>query len=280
MRFFSTCFLFLSTSVFAAPLQIQVPSDYILKKGETPVDIGAVVFAQVARLIDEEVKLDFISASHQREWRELKNNPYACLYNKVKTEAREKEALFSHYPLIAFPSIRLITRKGLPIPERVSIANLVANNDLKLGVIKGRSYGEAVDSSINLHPERFIHAEGANAGVLQREMVARGELDGMFEYSHVWQGHFIARSELTNVDFHTLSELPDLTFGYIACSRSTQGKMAIANFDRVMSKPDFFDYMISMHKAAFPLVEFTRLKAQLERAYTLSQTEPTISSPH
>lgn len=272
--------LFFSVSVYAAPLHIQVPSDYILKKGETPVDIGAVVFAQVARLVGDQITLDFISASHQREWRELKSNPYACLYNKVKTEAREKEALFSHYPLIAFPSIRLVTRKGLQLPERVTISDLLSNNTLKIGVIKGRSYGEEIDSYINLHPEFFVHTEGANSGVMQREMVARGELDGMLEYSHVWQDHFIARAELSSVDFHTLTELPDLTFGYIACSRSPQGKMAIASFDRVMSKPEFFDYMINMHKAAFPLIEFTRLKTQLELAYTLSQTKPTISSPH
>lgn len=279
MRFLSICFLFLSVSIFAAPLHIQVPSDYILKKGETPIDIGAVMFAQVARLVGDELALDFISASHQRGWRELKSNPYACLYNKVKTESREKEALFSHLPLIAFPSIRLLTKKSFSLPENVSLSNLLLNENIKIGIVKGRSYGEVIDGFINIHPEYFILSEGANAASSLREMLARGELDGMFEYSHVWQDHFAARNELNMVNYHTLVGLPDFFFGYIACARSTQGKMATRLFDQVMAKPEFFEYMVNMHKASFPLVEFNRLKAELEKAYGLKKIETKPYTP-
>lgn len=279
MRLLSISYLFLSASLFAAPLHIQVPSDYILKKGETPVDIGAVMFAQVARLVGDELALDFISASHGRGWRELKSNPYACLYNKVKTESREKEALFGHFPLIAFPSIRLLTQKNFSLPDNVSLSTLFLNENVKIGIVKGRSYGEEIDAFINIHPEYFILTEGANAASLQREMLARGELDGMFEYTHVWQSHFAARNELNSVNYHTITDLPDFFFGYIACARSTQGKMATRLFDEVMAKPEFFEYMMNMHKASFPLVEFNRLKAELENAYGQKKAETQPHSP-
>ncbi|WP_462172938.1 ABC transporter substrate-binding protein [Pseudoalteromonas xiamenensis] len=261
--------LVFTSSSFAAHLRIQVPSDYIPKKGETPVDIGATVFAHVARLVDEKIDLEYMPASHQREWRELRSNPYACLYNKQKTSAREKDAIFSHYPLIAFPSIRLVLRKSITLPDSVSLNVVLQSTNLKIGVVKGRSYGEQLDTIIEANKAAFVWGEGLNSAFNHRERVAKGTLDGVLEYSEVYLDHFANRPESDEVTFHSIEGVNETVFGYIACARSVHGKMAIASFDEAMDKPEYFNYMINMHRVSFPAVEFQFLKDALEAAYQI-----------
>ncbi|CCQ09227.1 hypothetical protein PALB_640 [Pseudoalteromonas luteoviolacea B = ATCC 29581] len=274
MRLFLLSLIFIAFAVEANTLRIQVPSDYIPKKGETPVDIGATMFSHVARLVENSIELEFMPASRSREWRELKNNPYACLYNKLKTNEREKDALFSHYPIVAFPSIRLISHKSVQLPNKINFTELLTKHSLKIAVVKGRSYGDKLDLLISQFKDKLIFAEGAEAAINLREQVATGKVDGILEYSEVYANHFNHRAELHDVNYHSLSGAAETVFGYIACARSLQGKMAIANFDEAMRKPEFFDYMINMHKTAFGPAEFYFLKEALEAIYQLDNAQP------
>ncbi|MFC3031541.1 hypothetical protein ACFOEE_03260 [Pseudoalteromonas fenneropenaei] len=251
----------------AAYLRIQVPTGIYPAIGEAPTDIGATMFAHLTRLLEGKVEIESLEVDPKQEWRILQENPYACFYNKVKTPEREKLAIFSRFPMVAFPSFRLVTNGKLSLPAEIDLATAITEHHLKIGVAKERSYGEHIDKLIAEMPHAFVFTSSYQETLAQRQLLLSGKIDAMLEYSEVMLEYFRANRAARQLKFHTISGESPVVFGYIACARSSQGKMAIAEFENAMRQNSYFEYMINMYRLAFAETEYFLLKSELEKAY-------------
>ncbi|RRS06805.1 ABC transporter substrate-binding protein [Pseudoalteromonas sp. J010] len=259
-----------SIFVYSADLKIEVVSDYDPDRQTAPNDLATQLLIKLERSLGNAMTMSFIAASRAREWRELSQNPNACLYNKVKTAEREQVAVFTDLPLMSFPANRLILRNQKEIPDIVSLATVI-DRGLRIGVSDGRSYGNKIDNLISQHKDTFWFAEGNQSAYRLRAMLSQGKLDGIIEYSSVFIAEHPSAHSLNQYSFHAITEADFTIFGYIACARSEEGKAAIRLFQQALSEPRMQAKIIDAHKGLFFELEEPYIIQSLENAFSVQQ---------
>lgn len=255
------------TGIEAKTLKIDIYSDNISDAGFTSNDLAGKMLLVAYNELKNGISINFMRSSLTREWLSVENKDNVCLFNKSKTPAREKVATFSKYPLIAFPPLRLITKKGVNIPKQLSLKDALEKNNLRIGVISSRSYGAEIDNIIAKGHQNFITLEGKEASQRQRAMLHSDRVDAIIEYWPTLVVEYKNSKQLASYSIHQLNEANQYIFGYIACSQSPLGEEVISQFDRVMSSQSYFDLLIEEHKQNMPEEEIAPLKAALTYFY-------------
>lgn len=88
---------------------------------------------------------------------------------------REKVAIFSTLPLIVYATNRLILNKPLSVPQPVSFQHILSLG-LTIGVVKGRNYGEQLDSVIAENTDRLYLGAGSNKAERLEVMLKQGQI--------------------------------------------------------------------------------------------------------
>lgn len=268
-RFVFIFLLFMSFCGFAKPLKIEIVSDYNPSFGESPGDLATQLLLIITRNLDKEMSIEFVPASREREWRELKHHQNICLYNKVKTPEREAMAVFVSFPLMAFPSNRLILRNKKFVSIEISLKKALAMG-LRIGVTKGRSYGLEIDDFIKANADRMFIGEGNDSAFRLRQMLVQGRLDGIIEYSSVFVTDFPSEEVLQDISFHAIGDTQATIFGYIACSDSRIGRAAVDLFERTLQKRKIQDLIIQAHANLFLPQEEVFISNSLKKAFSIT----------
>jgi len=179
----------------------------------------------------------------------LAKDPTACTGNLIPLAERRQWGLFSQMPQVVFPGLRLFVQPQstldqaiqqlLKQQQRSSISlTQVLQSTLRfqLGVAFGRSYGPELDPLLtNPAFDAKIWRRSASdtaSGVLS--MLAKGRIDAAIEYPNV-VAHYSEQLQ-TSVPFHSyaIDESAEVLYGHLVCADSSQGRMLMAQFDKVM----------------------------------------------
>ncbi|WP_054203882.1 MULTISPECIES: hypothetical protein [Pseudoalteromonas] len=248
-------------------LHIKIMTDFAPQLDNSPQNIATGMMLKLEQQLNGAVSLTFIPASRLREWQQLHKFTDVCLYNKVKNPEREKNALFNRYPIMAFPSNRLVVLNHPELPKDITLSDAINKHKLTIGITKGRSYGEKIDAFIAANSDAFMPLPGTTSALRLSHMLFQNKIDAIIEYSAVFISRHSKDPRMSNIRYLTINKVEQAIFGYIACSPSKEGKKAINLFDTALQEPSIFKDIIDVHKAAFPHTEQAVLIRALEKAY-------------
>ena len=180
----------------------------------------------------------------------LKAGDHVCTAAYIKTADRERVLEFS-LPDLILPPNGITTRRenvakltgGTPGP--VSLAKLLANDDLKLAVAVGRSYGPALDALLE-HTKgnpRVYWRHGEDIYRSLFDMLMKGSVDYLIGYPY--EARFVSKLRGVEGEVVTLplAELPDYTLAHVVCPKTPWGRAVIAEVNRALEaerpKPEY-----------------------------------------
>ena len=232
--FTSILLLCIFLPVHSETLDIQVMADFVPQDGGNPENEATTFLLAAAAELGDEISLHFIPASRLREWQQLRKMNNVCLYNKLKTPEREAHAVFSQYPLMAFPSNKLVVFNKPTIPDAITLLQAIYYYDLTIGGTKGRSYSEEIDKFVRLNDEHFFILDGATNAPRLGQMLFQNKIDAVLEYQTVFSNRYKRFPGLSSIRYISLKPEKAAVFGYIACSPTEVGKQAIALFNKAL----------------------------------------------
>jgi uncharacterized protein (TIGR02285 family) len=245
--------------------------DIIIVSDDMPastVDLETESLYYIQDQIQGELIFSEVTASHRRAWRILTARPNVCIYNKVKNVQRERLAIFTKYPLVIFPPNRLIIFDSPNLSYNVSLTKLVKEQNLKIGVLDGRSYGKSLDEEIAELQSYLVILPGYLSAKRLRHMLVQGKLDAIIEYAAIFLGDPDLGIPNERVSFHQLDTATEFIPGYIACSKSEIGAYVVNLFDEALHKGKSIKKLIEMNKKEFPLTEHEAIEQTFNKLHS------------
>ena len=232
------------------------------REGERKEDLVSKLIYYITDTLSDTYEINFQFASREREWRLIEQQSNVCVYNKSKTSERQAIALFSNLPMILYPPNRLVLRAPLELSEPVSLETLTQQG-LLVGIVKGRHYSTEIDQLIAANHQGLYLGAGNNKAERLHRMLSQGKLDGIVEYSSVFNSRKRAFGDKSNYYIYQLAEAQEPTKGYLACSRSSVGEKFIADFEQRMMTSHYQEFAISKFKEVDGLIESQFIIEQL-----------------
>ncbi|AQS39175.1 hypothetical protein Sps_04060 [Shewanella psychrophila] len=213
--------------------------------------------------------IDYQQVSMSRSWSELIRLDNACVMNKLITADRLAIAEYSHYPLSVFPPVRLITLASNKsrFTSPFSFQQLENNPDLKLGVVKSRTYGVELDNQIVKHAAQVFTRGGVDSSDKLVDMLLVGRVDGILEYTLSVEDYLQDEGLDDKIIALPIENNAALMIGYMACSKTTKGLAIIDVIDSSYATSGFSQQYIEMHLNHFGQVEAEILKPKLESLF-------------
>ena len=163
----------------------------------------------------------------------------ACALSLYKNKYREERVYFTHQSSTAglSPSIAMHTKlsSALEIEDAkpVSLTNLLVNKKLTLGVSMNRSYGSEIDKIINTTPgiNLVIRPTRDTLSTLTY-MLNLKRIDILLGYPS--EHYYLAKTMGFTDDLtqRMLTEAPEISYGYIGCTKNEQGAEDIATLNQ------------------------------------------------
>ncbi len=175
---------------------------------------------------------------------------------------REKVAIFSTLSLIVYAPKRLILNKPLSVLQPVSFQHILSLG-LTIGVVKGRNYGEQLDSVIAENTDRLYLGAGSNKAERFEVMLKQGKLDGIVEYSSAFRSRQTDAQIGHEFFIYALKEAHEVVRGFLACTNSEVGKQFIGDFEQVMQSDDYRAFVIAGLNEASNYIESAYIIEQL-----------------
>lgn len=254
LRYFYILFILTSWLLTAEPkpYTVQLMTDFAPQLGDDPQNIATVHMLAIEKVLKGKLTLQFAPASRMREWQQLHTSEDVCLYNKVKKPERMKNAIFTRYPIMAFPANRLIVLNRPELPVSLSLSDAVNKHKLTIGITSGRSYGHLIDKYIDEHPESFLSLPGTTSAYRLSKMLFENKVDAIIEYSAVFISRHEKDMQTNSALYLTIENANDAIFGYIACAKSEQGQKVIELFDSALQTKQIQQQIINAHSEVFP----------------------------
>lgn len=121
----------------------------------------------------------------------------------------------------------------------VSFSKIIKNKDFKLGIIRGRKYGDRIDD--------IIRNNKANENIYERTTLEQSKgLIGMLLLDRVdyilgfdWELQYLVKEfwgtkEADSLMFSSVQETLPYAITYIACSKTEWGKKVISEIDKIL----------------------------------------------
>ncbi len=212
-----------------AKTDIIIASD---NKSLRAIDFVSLYFQHIQEQLSNQINFTELLTSTPREWRLLTELPNVCLYNKLRNSEREQISIFSKYPISVFPPVRLLSTNTSGLDKNVSLTQLLKNKNLSIGAVSGRAYGKKIDEEIkrlaDTHSANLTLIGGSLATLRVRNMFIQGKFDAIIEYASAFRDHLkTTKSSVKNLSTHQLDNAQQFVHGYIACSKTQQGTLAI-----------------------------------------------------
>ncbi|UCX05474.1 hypothetical protein [Shewanella glacialimarina] len=244
--------LLLSNS-FADDADAELKAVMLGEFSENAIDVTQMkpmaVLALLKQNSSQNIAFSFQQMSMPRGWLEITKIDNACMYNKVKTEKRQKIAYYSQYPITLYPPLRLIVRAADAdkYSAGFDLSTIEPQQYMRYAVAKSRSYGKMLDIQISAQKELLFFRDGANSVGKLVDMLALNRIDGFIEYADSVNTH-ITENKI-NFDFKSIAikGIDKPSPGYIVCSKTDYGKKLIDAIDQAMSRKPFQNELISIH---------------------------------
>ncbi len=182
-----------------------------------------------------------IVANARRGWLLIERGDNVCLASAVRTAEREALAYFS--ATLPMPPQQLIVRRDrvdafrLDAHGHVDLAEVLADPRVQGLLVKGRSYGPALDAMLARRPKQANLRETAAAdyGSNVLAMLRKQRVDYTLEYPLLLAAAAPARGEADDLVGLPIRGHSKLVVSGVACPRTPWGRAAIQLIDRVLS---------------------------------------------
>jgi len=215
-------------------------------KTSQPVDVSGATLQLMLPYLAK-YQLQTMVVNNQRALQVLKARPNACAGNKIVTAERLEISDATKLPQVVFPGLRIFSRADttaasvladmLDEQGRLSVRNLLQEaHKLRFVVVSGRNYGVELDALIQAPQwqNRFWKREADDMAAGVVDMVRTGRIDLMLEYPNVAAHYLAQQTDGTKLVSYAIAESPAFLLGHILCSRTTQGKEMLQNFDQAL----------------------------------------------
>jgi len=186
----------------------------------------------------------------------LKKLPNSCSPNRVKTDARLKDNIYSS-PLNIALGLRLYSKKGAKskiMPsnalnqnnEVISLPSLfTGKSTYTLGVNKGRSLGSFLDNQIaQLDKHNLMIRSGSQSTLSLIKMLMKGRIDYMIDYPVSVNRVLNGLKTPAMIESVKVVGSPSYIIGYIACNKGPIGERTIreinTSLQQLYRSPDFY----------------------------------------
>lgn len=216
---------------------------------KTGVDQGSGFVEKALKLITQqmpEYSHEYPIASLTRALTDIKAQKNVCHPALFKTKERAEYMLFSEASMIN-PGNRIIALKGtldhIAEGNYIDLPKLLESHQFSFSLIKGRSYGQAVDDKIGEHRKdnKSQLLASTELGAIFH-MVLKKRVD--FTISFPFElNYFIEKSKVSQNAFasYYIKDVPKFTLGYVACPKSPWGEQVIAKVNKVLSETKLKD---------------------------------------
>lgn len=171
----------------------------------------------------------------------LKAGGQVCSAAYIRTPEREQAMVFSTPDLLLPPNGITVRRADLAKfggGGAVSLAALLENPSLRLGIAQGRSYGEPIDAILQRHKQdKHVYSrfgEDIYAGLL--DLLQRGTVDYIIGYPYEAAYHARTKDIEDLVASLPVRENPELTRAHVVCPKTDWGRSTIAAIDPILEK--------------------------------------------
>lgn len=198
----------------------------------------------------------------------LGKEPTACTGNLIPLTERQHWGVFSRIPQVVFPGLRLfvkrqsrldvelqqlVKRQGRPVIQFASL--LQSPLRFQLGIAFGRSYGPKLDplltNSAFANKVWQRRASDTASGVLS--MLAKDRIDAVMEYPNVVAHYSMQHEASLALNSYAIDESDEVLYGHLVCADSSQGRLLMAQFDKIMPHIVQQRAYLDAHLRWFPL---------------------------
>jgi len=210
-------------------------------------DTSKLVIKSLLKLYDIDIQLVQVPRINAL----LISSPNVCTSNRIKSEQRIKENIFSA-PVNLFPSIRLyflddiryvqgrdlfkplLNQKG----ELISLALLFRTfPELVLGVSKGRSFGKALDSQLNtLSQKNILIRAGIGRYKSLTKMLFKKRIDFLLKFPTELKRELTYTTGKVQISSLAIAHSAKYIVGHIACSQSETGGRVIKHTNKILQQ--------------------------------------------
>jgi uncharacterized protein (TIGR02285 family) len=187
----------------------------------------------------------------------IKHHKNACAHDLLKNEKRSKYMIFSKplYRLLPIGALSLARNDISPLLNQsghFELSRLVDNQQLGLGVVTKRSYGQMIDRQLDelAKTNANITRTGAGMSVSLYNMLKLNRIDVILGYA--LEMNYMATTTITistkpkkqlKVTYSPISNQPSLLTGHVGCHRGAFGQQVIDTINARIDRAD--DAMIS-----------------------------------
>ncbi|WP_148863715.1 hypothetical protein [Marinobacter fonticola] len=207
----------------------------------------------------------FRTSNYARLLYDMKQGRQMCSHALIKVPGRTPYVAYSR-PVLPMLPPGLVVRAGseeklksfIDANGELSLARVMDESSIRLGFVRGRSYGEEVD--------RIVRARYAPEGITTRLIASRNSplllqmlkakrVDAVLAYSSE-AGHFThgeGAAEIwgdrgaPDLGFLPLSEQPDYINDYYGCTEGDWGREIIAEVNRVLEREDIQKLAVDLY---------------------------------
>jgi len=212
---------------------------------DKPISIGTDTINLVHKNLSQ-YQISFQYAPIPRITNQLINIDNACVGNRIKTEERVKDNLFS-LPLNFYPSYRLYYLKSnISLPpelfndkkQLLSLPHLFdALPNTVLAVEKGRSFGPTLDKIIPNLPENNVFVRPGNDGYSAiSKLMFIGRVDFIIAFPTEMKERIKNAGIEQEIQSVEIANIDSYIVGHIACSKSPAGEKFIHDVDVILKR--------------------------------------------
>lgn len=200
----------------------------------------------------------------------LSVTPNACVLNVIKTEERQKIAIYSERPLTVYPPIRLITlaKPSIELSDPFDLYRLADKQPWVVGVVATRRYGSKIDSFISRHKEILYQRPYTSSVARFIDMLESGRIDGILEFTRSVEEHIdVTNRKDLKLKVTALVQAKNVMFGYLACAKTDEGRQIIEAVNKAYDSQPLKKRIIDAHINFFGAKEKRLLMPILEHVY-------------
>ena len=183
------------------------------------------------------------NAGYERILR-LMRSSNICAISLYKTEAREKDIVFSSARLYILPNGLIIRRADYPRfakfvhNQRAQLPQLLADKSLIGGMADGRLYKGSIDDALanTTDKSNLIERSGVNVFSDLLAMLNMQRIDYTLGFPVELTYHQKLAHYTHDMQFIPIEGMPHVTPIYIGCSRNTWGIQVIADINKVLQQ--------------------------------------------
>ena len=180
-----------------------------------------------------------IQSPFTRSMSNVKAGATYCFTGLLRTPEREQWLAYSLPCRLSAPNVILARKgemQGLVRDGAASVAELLEQPGLRLGLVSGFRYGQGLDEIIaSAQPDSVYHIHSLESAGHQIDLLLAGRIDWLITFPTQALYQARASGALDRLDFIPIAEPQEYIVGYVACTDNELGRQVIQGVDQVLA---------------------------------------------